>query len=278
MAFIQFDFESQYLHSNTTVGIIMPDRPKEEEAASFYGSGKKYRVLWLLHGTYGDSSDWIRKSMVELYACEHDLVCVMPSAANSDYTSWDGFGLGYDMESHLVKELMPLVYGWLPVSAERCDNFIAGLSMGGLGVLSYILRYPELFASGAVLSACPVPSCKWDWDGAHPEVRMGMCNPRFRNQVENAGGKDAFLRRHDLWSDFFRMAAAGTLPPLLFACGTEDHIFYDDFVFFRKECERRKADVRFMEKEGYGHEWRFWDQMIEKAIGFFLKDSDSGCR
>lgn len=57
MALIQLDFESQYLNSNTTVGIILPDRPREVDASSFYCSDRKYKVLWLLHGTYGDWSD-----------------------------------------------------------------------------------------------------------------------------------------------------------------------------------------------------------------------------
>ena len=107
MSLLQFTFESQYLCNNTTVSVILPDRPHSVDAADFYSNGKKYRVLWLLHGTYGDHSDWVRKSMIEIYAREKNLICVMPSGMNADYENWPGFGMGFDMDSFLVKELMP---------------------------------------------------------------------------------------------------------------------------------------------------------------------------
>ena len=95
MALATLNFESQYLNGNTTVSIILPDKTRDVTPQSFYGSGNKYPVLWLLHGTFGDHSDWVRKSMIELYAREQDLVVVMPSALNSDYSNWDDCMMGY---------------------------------------------------------------------------------------------------------------------------------------------------------------------------------------
>lgn len=78
MSLTTLDFESQYLHMNTKIGIILPNLPHGADPKTFYAAGEKYRVLWLLHGTYGDYSDWIRKSKIELYACKHNLIVVMP--------------------------------------------------------------------------------------------------------------------------------------------------------------------------------------------------------
>ena len=61
--------------------------------------------------------------------------------------------MGYDMFDYLTEELMPLIYGWLPVSDKREDNFISGLSMGGGGALKYAVNHPEKFAAAAILSA-----------------------------------------------------------------------------------------------------------------------------
>ena len=80
MALVKMNFESQYLRNNNEISIILPDKPRNLEPAEFYGSGAKYKVLWLLHGTYGDHTDWLRKSSIELYACEKNLAVVMPSA------------------------------------------------------------------------------------------------------------------------------------------------------------------------------------------------------
>ncbi len=131
MAYMQLNFSSQYLGGSHPVSVILPERPNGMSAKEFYSSGKKYKVLWLLHGSYDDHTAWVRKSNIEVYACEKDLIVVMPNALNSNYANWPQFGLGYNMYDYLFEELMPLVYNWLPASPKREDNYIAGLSMGG---------------------------------------------------------------------------------------------------------------------------------------------------
>ena len=274
MSLLQFDFESQYLCCKTTISVILPDRPKNVDAKDFYSNGQKYKVLWLLHGTFGDHTDWLRKSMIEIYAREKNLICVMPSGMNADYESWPGFGLGYDMKSHLIKELMPMIYNWFPASSRKEDNFIAGLSMGGRGVLNYILDYPELFAAGAVLSAPPVPMEKTDWDGTCDKPLMRTINnPRFVNQVANAGGKENYIKNYDIYKKIFDMHEQGTLPKLIMGCGQNDFL-YPDFCYFREQCEKKGVPITFGDMPGVAHEWRFWDPFIQKALEFFDLDTD----
>lgn len=155
MALVHLNFSSKALGGNTDVNILLPDLPRGQSPAEFYASGKKYPVLWLLHGTYGDYTDWLRKSNVELYACEKELIVVMPSALNTDYANWPGFGLGYQAADYLTEELMPLVYGWLPASPKREDNFIAGLSMGGRGPSSMPTATLKSLRRCTVCPACP---------------------------------------------------------------------------------------------------------------------------
>lgn len=185
MALVHLNFSSKALGGNTDVNILLPDLPRGQSPAEFYASGKKYPVLWLLHGTYGDYTDWLRKSNVELYACEKELIVVMPSALNTDYANWPGFGLGYQAADYLTEELMPLVYGWLPASPKREDNFIAGLSMGGRGAIQYAYRHPEKFA--AVYSMSCVPQ----------DIRTQLEDPfwasRNQNRLTNAGGLEGYL-------------------------------------------------------------------------------------
>ena len=79
MSLLTYNFESQYLNNNHTITVILPDKKRDISPEEFYRSGKKYKVLWLLHGTFGDHTDWIRKTNIELYAAERDLVVVCPS-------------------------------------------------------------------------------------------------------------------------------------------------------------------------------------------------------
>ena len=61
MSVLTYNFESQYLNNNHEITVILPDRKREISPKDFYLSGKKYKVLWLLHGTFGDHTDWLRK-------------------------------------------------------------------------------------------------------------------------------------------------------------------------------------------------------------------------
>ncbi len=268
MSLIQFNFESQYLYNNTTISVILPDKPGDVEAADFYASGKKYKVLWLLHGTFGDHSDWVRKSMIELYAQEHKLIVVMPSGLNADYTSWPGFALGFDMESHLIKELMPLIHNWFPASSKKEDNYIAGLSMGGQGVMQYILKYPELFHAAAVLSYPPIPMDRIDWNGDREDFFFRANNPRMINQIANAGGKEAFIAKNNLYQQILDMHEAGTLPKMIMGCGDKD-FFYEEYCYFKEVCKEKNIPITFGELPDLGHEWRFWDKFIQTALEFF---------
>ena len=261
MALINLNFESEYLQGNTEVSVILPDRPRTVPSCEFYGSGEKYRVLWLLHGTYGDHTDWVRKSSIELYACENNLIVVMPSALNSDYLSWPRFSTGYDAESFLVDELMPLVYNWLPASSKRQDNFIAGLSMGSMGAAQFAAWYPERFAAAGLLSGCPT-----NWRDIPPS----RFNKRCINQIDEAGGIQGVLDSHrNVWDRLGQLAGQGKLPRMYVASGTDDFLYEDLYLPFKKYAVEIGLDAVFEEMEGYGHEWRFWDISIQRTLEFF---------
>ena len=155
MSVVTMDFESYYLKNRHQVSIILPDRPRGQVPKDYYKEGQKFKVMWLLHGTFGDHLDWIRRTNIELYACERNPIVVMPSGLNANYSDWPECMMGFNMFSYLTEELMPMVYAWYPASSKREDNFIAGLSMGSGGSLKYAVNHPHLFAGAAQLSGPP---------------------------------------------------------------------------------------------------------------------------
>jgi putative tributyrin esterase len=276
MSILNYNFESQYLNSNHEITIILPDKKRGISPDDFYRSGKKYKVLWLLHGTFGDHLDWIRKTNIELYAAEKNLVVVMPSALNSNYSNWNECMMGFHMYDYLTKELMPLIYGWFPVSDKREDNFIAGLSMGGRGTIKFAVNHPEKFAAAAVLSAVSV-EFKGFSEG-NEDMSLNLSNPRVQMTIANAGGLDAYINSEEnVWAIIDKLAATNTLPRLMFACGEEDTMLYKNYLAFQKHCKEIDLDITWFSLPGYKHEWRFWDKAIQEALTFFgLEDTDGG--
>ena len=268
MSLVNFNFESQYLCGNTEVSIILPDKPRDVDAKDFYANGKKYKVLWLLHGTYGDHSDWVRKSMVEIYAREKNLIAVMPSGLNANYSNWPSFMMGYNMFDYLTEELMPLIFNWFPASEKKEDNFICGLSMGGGGAIKYAVNHPDKFAAAAILSSAP------------KDIRETSKNPlpRDASSITNAGGYESYVESNEnIWELLAKIEEPEKLPKLYFVCGTKDPIAYERFLLFRDYAKKIGLDAVFEEKEGFDHEWRLWSPIMERVFEFFgLGDAELG--
>ncbi len=263
MALLHMNFQSHFLKGNTDVNIILPDIPQTETPAQFYKANKNYPVLYLLHGTFGDYSDWVRKTNIELYATERKIVVVMPSAQNSGYSNWENFGIGYGMYDYFLEELMPMVQSWFPVSHKREDTFVAGLSSGGFGAIKYALSFPERFMGMASLSA---PA----YDVANMKLDPNsMDYTRAKNEIDNAGGRDIY--DHSNCNPAYSLREYQKQPQkmkLYFACGTEDFLFplQEEFIQLAKELD---LDAKIENIQGYGHEWRFWDLGIQHALDFW---------
>jgi putative tributyrin esterase len=53
-------------------------------------------------------------------------------------------------ESHLIKELIPYTESVFPIIGNPATRGISGHSMGGMGAVNFLCRYPELFNVGAI--------------------------------------------------------------------------------------------------------------------------------
>lgn len=278
MALVHLNFQSKYLSGNTDVNIILPDLPRGGSPKRFYTPEKKYPVLWLLHGTFGDYTDWLRKTNIELYAAEKNLVVVMPSAQNTDYANWTDFGLGYHAFDYLTEELMPLIYGWFPASDKRKDNFIAGLSMGGRGALMYAYAHPTKFSAVYSISCVPQDmredAAEAAQDTASPlDPWVALSIARTRTRLKNAGGLEAYLSSpQNTWDQTLNIAKQEDGPKLYFSCGTEDTVMYQKFKKFRAYADEVGLNAEFFEGNGFDHEWRYWDICVQDAISKFIPD------
>lgn len=264
MTLIHMNFRSWCLNTNTDVAVILPSIKQGESAQTYYRSQKKYPVLWLLHGTLGCYNDYLRRTNIELYATENDLIVVMPSALNSNYSNWSNVIPPFHMFDYLTEELMPLIYGWFPASDRREDNFICGLSMGARGASKYAFNHPEKFAACSCMSG--VPS---DIRTIMEEGAQNSFYAREKITVEQAGGLDSFLNSYEnVWDKVETVAKMTNPPRFYFCCGTDDGV-YPNWLHFKDYAEKIGLSAVFDEREGYGHEWRFWELELQETLNFF---------
>ena len=275
MAIVNCNFFSNELGMNTDVCVIMPERRQQPHVPL---NGKKYPVLYLLHGHSGDHTSWIRGTQLEFVLQATDLIVVMPNCHRSWFT--DGKRThGYF--SYLTKELPMVMEDWFPISKRRADRYIAGLSMGGYGAFKAGLRRPDLYAGAISLSGAldPFFDKKQSMAGLNTfgmpvrdDVDMNMANIFGGAEAIDGSYDDLFQAAKDL------NASSGPKPKFYMCCGTDDFLFETNNRYYKtvKACAPG-LDLVYETSEGI-HNWAFWDREIRGAldhfglIGFTLPD------
>lgn len=256
MAFLQVSFLSRVLGVNTTVNVILPEFTPEEHRRTNRRQ-PFFQTLYLLHGYSGDCTDWVRFSSVERYAQKHRLAVIMPSAGKSFYCNT---ACGERYWDYIVEELPLVARSYFPLSTEREDNFVAGLSMGGYGALKMALSYPERFCaaisfSGVVDIPGFVQRCS-----ENPHIIPDCEAPNFRSIFGDA--QDAAQEENDLANLVHNHKS--DLPRLKMYCGEEDFMLQDNMCF-QKFLQDSGIDCDLSIGSG-GHEWSFWDHSLEQAL------------
>lgn len=258
MAWIQMNLLSQKLMRTVPVNVILPvDKmifpgmtPRED---------KPYKTLYLLHGVFGNYTDWVMGTRIQRFAEENDLVVVMPSGDNAFWVDQPVTGNFYG--GFVGKELVELTRKMFPLSRRREDTYIGGLSMGGFGAVRNGLKYSDTFGAIIGLScALLVESFPDRTDEPsfflerrdYAEALFGQLdgvlesdkNPKYLIKKLREEGKD--------------------IPSVYLACGDQDSLLNVNLEFaeFLKE---NGVDVK-MEVGPGSHEWDFWDTYIHKAM------------
>ncbi len=140
--------EAPALADATKVRVLLPDGYGDDP-------GRRYPVLYLLHGAGGDETGWTTAGDAEAATAGRPLIVVMPDGGRAGwYTNWSNGGAGGPpaWERYHVSELIPLIDQRFRTVAARRGRAIAGLSMGGFGAFSYAARHPDLFTAAASYS------------------------------------------------------------------------------------------------------------------------------
>jgi putative tributyrin esterase len=249
------NFFSEVLGLNSRMIVMLP-----QPGAGATGQ-PRHRVLYLLHGHSDDCTAWQRWTSIERYVEELNLAVIMPDAHLSFYTDMAHGGRYW---TFISQELPALAQRIFPLSTDRADTFVAGLSMGGYGAFKLALAYPERFAAAASLSGAL-------------DIRYIVAEDRpDRDETWLAGMRNIFGAdlskvadsNHDLRALARRAAQAATKPRLYQCCGTEDFL-YQNNLSFRDFLRDLPLDLTYEEGPGE-HTWAYWDAMIQQALAWMV--------
>ncbi|MBR4164238.1 MAG: acetylesterase [Solobacterium sp.] len=256
MAFIEMNLMSESLMRTVQVNAILPidklQMPDQKDNANI--KKKNFKTLYLLHGIFGSQVDWINGTKLQRWAEEKNIAVIMPAGENRFYLDYPAMHEYYG--KFIGEELVQLTRDMFPLSREKKDTFIGGLSMGGYGAVRNGLKYYENFGGIAGLSVGDLLT--------DPTVGIELFGIEF---LEAAFGNFDEARSSDKSLSYLieqNTKDKKTDQRIYIGCGKDDGLLKvnrdlkDLFI-------ENGYDVTYSETEG-AHEWDFWNDQIKKVI------------
>lgn len=252
MAVMTLDFYSRELKMSTLITLLIPDSIRIGNQPV-----SQRKCLYLLHGLSDDATACLRLSKAELYANETGIVVVMPSAGRSMYC--DGVN-GQNFFSHIADEIPEYLGLAMGLSRKKANNYIAGISMGGMGAARIALTFPERFTalglfSGLLDVKMMLPFVTEAEKQEFPFLLSAT------NEIDTTPLNPINLLDKDKQSGL----------KIIVRCGEQDNLYPMSQAFYAK-ATKLGLDVKGIFEAG-GHEWRLWDRYIEDFIFMMANDA-----
>jgi len=252
----ELSLSSEILGTEKSYSVYIPD--------GYDASKDNYPVLYLLHGAFGQNTDWHTHGDLQRQADEEiaagrvrPMLIVMPDARGAaENKAGENMGYfnvaGWDYEDFFFKEFIPHIDSRFRTVADKDGRAIAGLSMGGGGSVVYAQRHPDTFS--AVYSVSGLLD-KFPKNG----ISKSYAVPFLWSVVEtspvvflqNASQEQIEQLRTVRW---------------MADCGDTDFLIRPNLDFF-SEMMRCGIPMEFRVRDG-AHSWQYWTSAVPMILQF----------
>lgn len=257
---------------------LPPAVAKTMQVAASATQGRRWPVLYLLHGHGDNETAWlklggIRASLDRLIAEKAlpPLIVVMPMGGNSWYVDdarADGYGPVF---SAITEDLVDGIDARYPTLKCRAGRAIGGLSMGGFGAALAGVTHPRRFQAVISLSGSLFDPVRHEYFKRHRLLA------RIYGGVF---GEPISYERYRAWNVFTRLEAVppgGALPAFWLAAGDNDFpSILRGTVHLHLRLDARGADTE-LRVTSDGHDWRNWRRAIVPALTWLGPRLGSAC-
>jgi diacylglycerol O-acyltransferase / trehalose O-mycolyltransferase len=270
--------DSPALDRYAMVRLLLPRRFEAEP-------GRRWPVLWLLHGCCDTYESWTRSTDLEELDALAEVLVVMPEAGQVGfYSDWreHGHGRPSRWETFHLTELRQLLERDWRAGGRRA---VAGLSMGGLGAMAYAARHPGMFAAAASYSGLLHTRYQGD-----PVAGPQMIQDLLRQFGQDPGALWGDPRRHGgLWAahnphdlaprlrgvGLFVSAGSGRPGPLDGPSGNRqgqqiERALRPQSQAFVERLHQLGIPVRFDAYDPGTHDWPYWQRELHRSLPLLL--------
>ncbi|WP_418442538.1 alpha/beta hydrolase [Alistipes sp.] len=242
--------------------------------------GKRWPVVYLLHGYNNRYVGWLRKTKPELpaSATAFGMIFVCPDGAASWY--WDSPVDSLSRyETYVSRELTAWVDSHYRTVADPGGRAVTGYSMGGHGALWLAFRHPDLFGACGSMSG-------------GVDFRPFPQNWKIREQLGEYADNPQRWEEHTVLSQLYRVApvtdrsrevATGRPAPtdytpepgqlaIIIDCGTEDY-FYEVNRTLHERMTYFHIAHDYIVRPG-SHTHAYWRKAVDFHLLFFRRFFD----
>ena len=234
---------SASLNESRAVTVLLP--------ADYARSGRRYPVLYLLHGGGQDHTAFAGRGWFAAQATR-GLIIVTPNAGESWYVN-SVIDPKARFEDFVVKDLVSYIDTNYRTVASRQGRAVAGVSMGGWGAMLLGLKHHQMFGVVGAMSAPYLISRQ------SPNMDMKV----REQQTFGTPGSPERLERDPV--TLLAAIPLESVPVLFLASGNED-IFVIDNRRFVERLTERKIPYEYRELSPRGHSWELWDDQLVAFI------------
>ena len=144
MAYLHFNFKSDAIDQSIELDVILPTLTGGMDC------NPPFKTLYFLTGYSGGARETLTFLNMKLHAMLHGLALVVVTGDRSFYVDKPEWGDNYG--KFIGEELVEITRSLLPLSRQKEDTFIGGISMGGFGAIINGLNYSDTFSKIAMLS------------------------------------------------------------------------------------------------------------------------------
>ena len=255
--------DSPAVGRNVPVRLLLPARYETSKS-------QRFPVLYLFHGCCDTYESWTKATDIEKRTRNLDVLVVMPDGGPVGfYSNWRS---GPAWETFHVDELGLLLTTQYRASDRRV---VAGLSMGGLGALSYAARHPGKFSVAASFSGIVHTRLSSDHEQGYLNLVSSQGEDPQALWGDPASDEDTWKAHnpYDLASrlagtKLFVSAGNGQPGPLDPAGAISDEIeisIGEENEAFAKRLRELGLDAQ-IDLYGDGtHNWVYWQRELDRA-------------
>ncbi len=236
-------------------------RPVEISAAlpsGFCTAKPPYRVLWALHCAMGNGNFFFDTLNAAGVAEREQIALVAPSLGNGYFINSP-----FEAQGDFLQEMMRCLREILPLSRQREDNAVLGVSMGGFGAIRWALESGE-FKNAASISGvfdCSLPMDERLLQNRALRALHLTFKERMRQMLADKDGRT----RTEADLELLLRKAEPAFPHVYLYCGEQDYLSLPHTKELERACTRYNCPVCLRVATGE-HDQSYWRNAFQEAV------------